>query len=114
VSNGAVTAFGTASITFAEANSSGLSGSIVVIRSVSAGISVTGTLITDMIRFQKYDATGSNQQVIGVVEDYDTASYSIRYGAHGVVRFDNLNVTNGSGKDDEIVEELRKISIFAV
>lgn len=101
---------GDGAITLAEANSSGASGSVTV---TYAADDVDIYVHTSLVKYQKYDATGSNQVVKGICESYNSTTGQLVLIEAGVVKLSELGVTNSGGKEDEIKEVLRQIGIFA-
>lgn len=113
VSAGLIATTGT--MTLAASYSSGLTGTVVFDHVLSStATAVSGTITTSQVNFQKYDLTGSNQVVVGVVEEFSTADKTATFIKHGVVRYSMLNVTNGTGKEDELTEALQAIGIYVI
>jgi hypothetical protein len=99
---------GDGSITLAEANSSGASGTVTV---TYATDDVDIYVHTSIVKYQKYDATGSNQVVKGVCESYDSTTGQLVLIEKGIVKYSALAVSNDGGKEDEIIEALHTIGI---
>ena len=102
---------GNGSITLAEQNSSGISGTVTLAFS-GADITYAANTLTLASVHAKYDVTNANHVVQGIVKEYSTTTGHVTLWEHGICNFDNISATNQAGREDTLIEALRAIGIY--
>ena len=102
---------GDGSITLAEQNSSGISGSVTVAYTGDDVTYAANTLTLASVH-AKWDVTNANHVVQGIVKEYNSTTGGVTFWAHGLCNFDNISATNQAGREDTMVEGLASVGIY--
>ena len=104
------------SLSFTEANSSGVAGSVTVVSGAATDTDLANLVIPEFMNYSKLDASSyTNKTVVGVTESYDSDTGElVLIAGNAQVRQDQLDATNLAANITEVNEKLQAIGIYVV